>query len=302
MEENYKNYTFWDFFKEEPWWNIFLSVVSFVSAVIAIIYYGIYFITIIFFVIIVVILVNQNKKILSKYNEMALRLNKIQLLTDTLGSYIGYKRELYHWKLSVEEDESSKEEKTLIIRSFQELREIILFNVTYPNANIEGINKNFISERGGDYKGNIEPNITLSGEKIIYSIRFDPNLPKNSRLKIKTVPIQYPAGALTPEVHFDKLITEGGQAIKYKSYIPTDRLEMELILPKNRKHAELNCVGNGYCIIAPIDSENFMFNKMNEVNCELEREYESPTDNIIRLNIDHPVFGLEYGLCWKWKP
>ncbi len=235
------------------------------------------------------------------HNKLNLQLEKISSSEGPIAELVGgFKRKEFKWIFTVNEDESIVAEKTYIIQSFRELPGIMFQKVFYPNLeeNKPQLDNDFIYsyriETPHDEKIKIIPKVSCHGGSIFYSVKFNPILPEKSIVEIKTKPVTYPKGSLVPQPYYEEAIKEGGRAITYLSTVPTEKVRVEVVLPKNKNYLALTCLGSKFFGVASIDTDSFLLEKEGEIY----RETGTP-NNVFWFTINNPTLLYEYSLFWK---
>lgn len=251
--------------------------------------------------------INISKELLTDYNKLVMQYNEVSLMNKTLGTSLGYKRELFCQKYVVDDNGDVTVESSFKIRAFQDLREITLFWLSYPGLSKEDFDKT--RENNPDFvvlsdykKGAIKTSMVYDGlGKVFYKIKFTQNLGKNELVIIKTK-TSYPASAdlmFKPDGVFKKIIKEKGKIISYVATVPTDRIEMAIDLPSNKKYETLDCLNGNYCVAVSHGLEDFMFENMKNIECKNEVYNGTGKRNEFKFSVDYPEVGIIYGLCWK---
>ncbi|MDP3014491.1 MAG: hypothetical protein Q8M92_09630, partial [Candidatus Subteraquimicrobiales bacterium] len=233
-----------------------------------------------------------------KYAELTLQIKRISSLTNSLAELMGYKRVSLNWTIIVHEDESLTSEKRFNIQSYRELSEIVLWRDEYPGLenNTPQVNNDYmypcLPKTPNGEKIKVISEVYYHKRKIVYGIKFNPALPKNSMVEIITKPIIYPKGSLEPDAYYENIKKEKGKAITYITIVPTGKIIMEIKLPENKEYLAL-APHNRYCAVSPMDTDDFIEEKTREINCE------RVTPNIFKVTIDNPSLFYEYSFFWK---
>jgi len=223
---------------------------------------------------------------------------------DTLGEYIGYKREDYEWHIKIDSDGSCKEKEISTIKSLKDNIEIILSSTYFhTNPKLSEKNKkelqgNFIDQ--DNCSEHIDGLTRISGSTIIRIAKFETYLPAGKSVKIVTKEINYPKGLLDASNRFERIKKEGGKLVEYVGRIPCEKATIRIEFPANTKMCPLECLDKRYYGVTPTDTENFMPEKRGEFKCIWSKKNNSETNNIVEVEILQPKIGVSYVVAWKY--